>query len=65
MFYYEFNSIQELAVRHSFADNVKVWKNKEAFKGHVGDVSEFLRISLSGKKNSPNLYYVYIIHFFL
>ena len=54
-----FNSIKELAVRHGFADNVKVWKkNKEAFKGHVGDVSEFLRIALSGRKNSPNLYYV-------
>ncbi len=54
-----FNSIKELAVRHGFADNVKVWKkNKEAYKGHVGDVSEFLRIALSGKKNSPNLYCV-------
>lgn len=54
-----FNSIKELAVRNGFADNVKEWKkNKEAFKGHVGDVSEFLRICLSGRKNSPNLYYV-------
>lgn len=54
-----FNSIKELAVRHGFADNVKVWKkDKEAYKGHVGDVSEFLRIALSGKKNSPNLYCV-------
>ena len=57
-----FNSIKELAVRHGFADNVKVWKkNKEAYKGHVGDVSEFLRICLSGKKNSPNLYNVFQI----
>lgn len=54
-----FQSIKELAVRHGFADNVKVWKkDKESFKGHVGDVSEFLRIALSGRKNSPNLYYV-------
>ncbi|MBO5711379.1 MAG: glutamate--tRNA ligase [Acholeplasmatales bacterium] len=54
-----FNSIKELAVRHGFADNVKEWKkNKEAFKGHVGDISEFLRITLSGRRNSPNLYYV-------
>lgn len=52
-----FNSIKELAVRHGFADNIKVWKkDKESYKGHVGDVSEFLRIALSGKKNSPNLY---------
>lgn len=54
-----FQSIKELAVRHGFADNVKVWKkDKESYKGHVGDVSEFLRIALSGRKNSPNLYYV-------
>lgn len=54
-----FSSVKELAVRHGFADNIKVWKkNKEAYKGHVGDVSEFLRIALSGKKNSPNLYCV-------
>lgn len=54
-----FNSIKELAVRHGFADNVKEWKkNKEAFKGHVGDISEFFRIALSGRRNSPNLYYV-------
>ena len=54
-----FNSIKELAVRYNFADNIKVWKkNKEAYKGHVGDVSEFLRIALSGKKNSPNLFCV-------
>ncbi len=54
-----FSSIKELAVRHGFADNIKVWKkDKTAYKGHVGDISEFLRLSLSGKKNSPNLYYV-------
>lgn len=54
-----FNSIKELAVRHGFADNIKVWKkDKESYKGHVGDVSEFLRIALSGRKNSPNLYYI-------
>ncbi len=54
-----FASIKALSVRHGFADNVKEWKkNKEAYKGHVGDVSEFLRIALAGRKNSPNLYYV-------
>ena len=54
-----FNSIKELSVRHGFADNIKVWKkDKESYKGHVGDVSEMLRIALSGRKNSPNLYCV-------
>ena len=54
-----FSSIKELAIRHGFADNIKLWKkDKESYKGHVGDISEFLRLSLSGKRNSPNLYYV-------
>ena len=54
-----FNNLKELSLRHGFADNIKVWKkNKEAYKGHVGDVSEFLRLCLAGRKNSPNLYCV-------
>lgn len=54
-----FNSLKELAVRHGFADNIKVWKkNKEEYKGHVGDISEFLRLCLAGRKNAPNLYYI-------
>jgi len=54
-----FDSLKQLAVRHGFADNIKVWKkDKEAYKGHVGDVSEFLRLCLAGRKNSPNLYCV-------
>ena len=54
-----FNSMKELSVRHGFADNVKVWKkNKEAYKGHVGDVTGFLRVALSGRSVCPNLYYI-------
>ena len=54
-----FNSMKELSVRHGFADNVKVWKkDKESYKGHVGDVTGFLRIALSGKAVCPNLYYI-------
>ena len=54
-----FNDIKALGMRHNFCDSVKVWKkNKEAYKGHVGDVSEILRIAITGKKQSPNLYYV-------
>ena len=54
-----FASLKQLALRHGFSDNVKEWKkNKAAFKGHIGDVSEFLRIALSGRKNAPNLYYI-------
>lgn len=36
--------------------NIK--KNKDAYLGHVGDVSEMIRIAISTRKNTPNLYYV-------
>ena len=54
-----FNSLKELASRHGFAENAKVYKkNKEAYKGHVGDVAEMVRIALTSSKQSPNIYYV-------
>lgn len=54
-----FNTIKELSSSLGFAANVKDYKkNKDAFKGHVGDVSEMIRIAVSTSKQSPNLYYV-------
>ena len=54
-----FNNMKEIAVAHGYAGNRQEYKaNPEAFKGLVGDVAEILRITLSGRKNSPNLYYV-------
>ena len=38
--------------------NLEFKANPEAFKGTIGDVAEILRITLTGRKNSPNLYYV-------
>lgn len=54
-----FNTIKDLASSLGFAANVKDYKkNKEAYKGHVGDISEMIRIAVSTSKQSPNLYYV-------
>ncbi len=54
-----FEKLKELAVRHNYCPNVKEYKkNKEAYLGHIGDLSEILRIAVSGKKNTPNLYYI-------
>ena len=53
-----FEKLKELAVRHNYCPNVKEYKkNKEAYNGHIGDISEIIRIAMSGKKNTPNLYY--------
>ena len=52
-----FNSVKELGMRHNFAESNKVYKlNKEAYKGHVGDVAEIIRVAICGVKNSPNLH---------
>jgi len=54
-----FANMKEIAISLGFAANGKEYKaNPDAFKGTVGDVAEMLRISLTGRKNSPNLYYV-------
>lgn len=54
-----FNNMKEIAEKLGFAPNGKLFKqNPDQYKGSVADVAEMLRIALSTKKNSPNLYYV-------
>lgn len=52
-----FGKVRQLATDHGFAAKPKDYKkNPEAFKGHVGDVSAVLRVALSGRRNSPDLW---------
>ena len=54
-----FNSLKALAAKYGFAENAKTYKkNRELYKGHVGDVAEMVRIALTSSKQSPNIYYV-------
>ncbi len=54
-----FANMKEIGISLGFAGNNKEFKaNPDNFKGTIGDVAEILRITLTGKKNSPNLYYV-------
>ena len=54
-----FANMKAIGGEQGFAANNKEFKaNPEAFKGTIGDVAEILRITLTGRKNSPNLYYV-------
>ena len=32
--------------------------NPDAFKGHVGDVSTVIRIAITSRTNTPDLYYI-------
>ena len=54
-----FNKIKELCAPLGFTPNVKEYKqNPESFKGHVGDVSTVIRIAITSRTNTPDLYYI-------
>ena len=52
-----FTKIKALCEPLGFTPNVKEYKqNPDAFKGHVGDVSTVIRIAVTGRRNTPDLY---------
>ena len=54
-----FERIRELALKLGYAQKPKDYKsNPELYKGHVGDISMVLRVAVTGKTKSPDLYSV-------
>ena len=52
-----FDKIKELAGKLGYAKEVKEFKaNPDAYKAHVGDVSTVLRIALTDRTNTPDMY---------
>ena len=52
-----FARIKDMCEPLGFTPNVKEFKkNPEAFKGHVGDVSTVIRIALTSRRNTPDLF---------
>ncbi len=52
-----FNKIKDVAESLGYAREVKAYKeNPDAFPGHVGDVSTVLRVAITGRRNTPDLY---------
>lgn len=52
-----FNKIKDLADELGYAREVKEYKQTpEAYPGHVGDISTVLRVALTGRTNTPDLY---------
>lgn len=52
-----FNKMKDVAEKLGYAREVKEYKkNPENFKGHVGDISTVIRVAVTGKKNTPDLY---------
>ncbi len=54
-----FNNLKSVMNPLGFAANKKEMREApDKFKGTIGEASEIIRISLTGRKSSPNLYYV-------
>lgn len=52
-----FNKIKDLAEEKGFAREVKEYKAEpERWPGHVGDISTILRVALTGRQNTPDMY---------
>ena len=52
-----FNDIKDLAEEFGFAREVKEYKKEpDKWKGHVGDISTIIRVALTGRHNTPDLY---------
>ena len=53
----EVNKIKELCDELGYASNIKEYKaDPSKFKGNVADVSTVIRVALTSKSNTPDLY---------
>ncbi|MGQ5394050.1 hypothetical protein ACT8ZS_24870 [Paenibacillus sp. M.A.Huq-84] len=51
-----FGKVKDISEKHGFARDMKLFKkNPEDYQGHVGDVATILRITLTGRANTPDL----------
>ena len=54
-----FEKIKDIADMLGYASDMKAYKeNPDAYKGNVSDISTFIRIAITGKENSPDMYSV-------
>ena len=54
-----FGHIKEIAEKHGFATDMKAYKeNPSAFKGNVSDVAKVLRVLVTGRDKTPDLYQI-------
>ena len=52
-----FDKLKDLAEEFGYAREVKEFKaNPDKYEAHVGDVSTLIRIAVTGRTNTPDLY---------
>lgn len=54
-----FPALRDMAEKLGYAKTPKLYKQSpESFKGHVGDVSTAVRIAITGRSNTPDLFWI-------
>ena len=57
-----FNKVKALCERLGYASNIKEYKkNPDAYKGNVADISTALRVAITTRSCTPNLYEIMLI----
>ncbi len=57
-----FNNIKAIGAKYGYASNVKDYKRDPAsYHGHCGTVCNYIRVALTGRKNSPDLYSICLL----
>lgn len=57
-----FNKMKDMCDQLGYASNMKEYKqNPDHFKGNVADISTVIRVALTSKKQTPNLYDILMI----
>ena len=57
-----FNKVKEMCDELGYASNIKEYKkNPEAYKGNVADIASVIRVSLTSKMNTPDLYEIMVL----
>jgi len=51
-----FECVKEISLKHNFVDNKTYKANPENYAGSVSDTSKFIRLAITGRENSPELY---------
>ena len=52
-----FNKLKEIADKHGYASDMKAYKaSPDSFKGNVSDIAEVVRIAVTGRANTPDLW---------
>lgn len=51
-----FNELKEKASKYGFVDNKTYKANPESYAGSISDVAKFVRLAITGREDSPDLY---------